>query len=45
MYYLELYFSNGQAIRLPEPYLLWSQAQEAALKRFSAEYTVVIVQD
>ena len=45
MYYLELHFTNGTSVRLPEPYILWQEAYAASLKRISAQYTVVIVHD
>ena len=45
MYYLELHYTNGKIVRLPEPYYLWQEANRAALARFCALYTVYIVQD
>lgn len=45
MYYLELHYTNGTVIRLPEPYFLWQEANRAALQRVCAQYTVCIVQD
>ena len=45
MYYLELRYTNGKVIRLPEPYFLWQEANRAALQRVCAQYTVCIVQD
>lgn len=45
MYYLELRYTNGQVVRLPEPYFLWQEAYTASLKRFCSQYTVTIVQD
>ena len=45
MYYLELRYTNGQVVRLPEPYFLWQEAYTESLKRFCSQYTVTIVQD
>lgn len=44
MYFLELHYTNGKVIRLPEPYILWAEAQEAAIKMTCAEYSVYVVQ-
>ena len=43
MYYLELHYTNGKVVRLPEPYILWSEAQEASIKRTCSEYIVYVV--
>ena len=45
MYYLELRYTNGKVIRLPEPYFMWQEAYTASLKRVCSQYTVYIVQD
>ena len=44
MYYLELRYTNGKVIRLPEPYFMWQEAYAASLKRVCSQYTVSIVQ-
>ena len=45
MYYLELRYTNGKIVRLPEPYFMWQEAYVASLKRVCSQYTVYIVQD
>ena len=45
MYYLELHYTNGKVIRLPEPYFMWFEANRAAQQRVCSQYTVYIVQD
>ena len=45
MYYLELHFINGQKVRLPQPYVLWLEANRAAIEMTCTQYTVTIVND
>lgn len=45
MWFLELHYTNGKVIRLPEPYYLWMDAERARGKIMSPFYTVCIVQD
>lgn len=47
MYFIELRYTNGQVIRLPEPYFLWQQANQAILDKYKANpyYTATIVSE
>lgn len=45
MYFIELRYTNGKEVRLPEPYLLWQEAYRVSMKFISAQYTVYIAQD
>jgi len=47
MYFIELRYTNGKVVRLPEPYFLWQQANKALLERYSANpyYTATIVSE
>lgn len=45
MYFIELRYTNGKIIRLPEPYFLWQEAYRASLQFISAQYTAYIAQD
>ncbi|MFV0626861.1 MAG: hypothetical protein ACK5N8_05900 [Alphaproteobacteria bacterium] len=46
MYFIELIYTNGKSVRLPEPYILWLEARET-LNRYvgKAQYTAIIVND
>lgn len=47
MYIIELRYTNGKTVRLPEPYFLWQQANKALLERYAANpyYTASIVSE
>ena len=45
MYYIELRYTNGEIVRLPEPYLLWQDAKQALNHYIRPEYTAYIAQD
>ena len=45
MYFLELHYTNGKVVRLPEPYYMWMDADRARDKLMSPYYTIEIVQD
>ncbi|MBQ8677589.1 MAG: hypothetical protein IJ529_03885 [Alphaproteobacteria bacterium] len=45
MYYIELRYTNGEIVRLPEPYLLWQDAKQDLNHYNRPEYTAYIVQD
>ncbi len=34
MYYIELHYTNGETVRLPEPYVLYMEAYRAMLERY-----------
>jgi hypothetical protein len=47
MYFIELIYTNGKVVRLPEPYFLWPHANEALLDKYAANpyYTATIVSE
>lgn len=44
MWFLELHYTNGKVVRLPEPYYMWADAEAARGKIMGPYYTVEIVQ-
>ncbi len=47
MYFIELRYTNGKTVRLPEPYILWQDANRAVLARYANNpyYTASIVSE
>lgn len=47
MYFIELRFTNGKILRLPEPYILWMEAHREVISKYSckSQYTASIVHD
>jgi len=47
MYFIELRYTNGKVVRLPEPYFLWLHANAALLDKYAANpyYTATIVSE
>jgi hypothetical protein len=47
MYFIELHYTNGNVVRLPEPYILWQDANRAILDKYVANpyYTAGIVSE
>lgn len=47
MYFIELHYTNGNVVRLPEPYILWQDANRAVLARYAnnSYYTASIVSE
>ncbi len=47
MYFIELHYTNGNVVRLPEPYILWQEANLAILDKYTANpyYTAGIVSE
>ena len=35
MYFIELRYTNGKTVRLPEPYISWSEANRAVLNKYA----------
>ncbi len=47
MYFIELRYTNGKTVRLPEPYISWSEANRAVLNKYANNpyYTASIVSE
>lgn len=47
MYFIELHYTNGKIVRLPEPYILWQEANRAIVDKYAANayYTATIVSE
>ena len=47
MYFIELRYTNGKSVRLPQPFILWQQANREVLSNYASNpyYTAVIVND
>lgn len=47
MYFIELRYTNGKTVRLPEPYISWQEAYKILLDRYAAKpyYTASIVSE
>jgi hypothetical protein len=47
MYFIELRYTNGKVVRLPEPYILWLQAHQVLLDKYATNpyYTATIVSE
>lgn len=47
MYFIELHYTNGNVVRLPEPYILWQDANRVILDKYAANpyYTASIVSE
>ena len=47
MYFIELRYTNGNVVRLPEPYILWQDANRAVLNKYANNpyYTASIVSE
>lgn len=47
MYFIELRFTNSKVVRLPEPYILWLEANRELISKYSckSQYTASIVND
>lgn len=47
MYFIELRYTNGKSVRLPEAYILWQDANRAILDKYAANpyYTASIVSE
>lgn len=47
MYFIELRYTNEKTVRLPEPYILWLEANKAVLEKYSTNpyFTASIVSE